>query len=52
VHGLGIGGADAARGWVRTVDAGCALAVVAAVAVRARARHQDTAARRVEVGTR
>jgi predicted ferric reductase len=52
VHGLGIGGADAARGWVRTVDAGCALAVVAAVAIRARARHQDTAARRVEVGTR
>ena len=52
VHGLGIGGADAALGWVRTVDAGCALAVAAAVVVRMRARHQDTEARRVEVGLR
>ena len=52
VHGLGTGGADASLGWVRTVDAGCALAVAAAVVVRMRARHQDTEARRVEVGPR
>jgi methionine sulfoxide reductase heme-binding subunit len=52
VHGLGIGGADGNRGWVRAVDAGCALAVVAAVIVRMRARHQDTEARRAEVGLR
>jgi len=52
VHGLGIGGADASLGWVRTIDAGCALAVAAAVVVRMRARHQDTEARRVEVGLR
>ncbi len=50
VHGLGIGGADSARGWIRIVDAVCALAVLAAVVVRARARHQDTEARRAEVG--
>ena len=49
-HGLGSGGADSDRGWVRTIDAGCALAVVAAVVLRARARHPDTAARRVEAG--
>jgi len=52
VHGLGTGGADASLGWMRTVDAGCALAVAAAVVVRMRARHQDTEARRVEVGRR
>ena len=52
VHALGIGGADAARGWVRTIDTGCALAVALAVVVRVRARHQDTEARRVEVGSR
>lgn len=49
-HALGIGGADAARGWVQTLDAACALTVVAAVVVRVRARHQDTEARRTEVG--
>ena len=51
-HGLGIGGADGKRGWVQAVDAACALAVAAAVVVRMWARHQDTEARRVEVGPR
>lgn len=50
VHGWGIGGGDSARDWVRAVDAVCALAVLAAVVVRVRARHPDTEARRVEIG--
>ena len=36
----------ASLGWVRAVDAACALAVAAAVVVRLRARHPDTDARR------
>ena len=45
-HGLGIGGADSTRGWVQVIDGGCALVVVAAVAIRVRARHPDTELRR------
>jgi methionine sulfoxide reductase heme-binding subunit len=45
-HGLGLGGPDSALGWVRAVDAACALALLAAVAARLRSRHPDTVARR------
>ena len=47
VHGLGLGGSDSRLGWVRAIDAACALAVAGAVVARLRAHHPDTDARRV-----
>jgi len=52
VHGWGIGGVDSARGWVLAVDGICVLAVVAAITVRALARHPDTEARQTVVELR
>ncbi|HVV19040.1 MAG TPA: ferric reductase-like transmembrane domain-containing protein [Pseudonocardiaceae bacterium] len=46
IHGFAIGGADSRLGWVRILTLVCLLAVVAAVAWRATARHPDTEARR------
>ena len=46
-HGLGIGGADSARGWVQVIDGGCALVVAIAVVIRLRVRHPDTEVRRM-----
>jgi methionine sulfoxide reductase heme-binding subunit len=52
-HGLGIGGADSELGWVRTVYAGCAVAVAVALARRLLASDPDRDARRaVEAGRR
>lgn len=45
IHGLGIGGADTRLGWVLLFNAGCVLAVAAAVGWRLRASHPDTLAR-------
>jgi sulfoxide reductase heme-binding subunit YedZ len=45
-HGLGIGGIDSTLGWVQAIDAGCVVAVGAAVVRRLRVRDPDREARR------
>jgi predicted ferric reductase len=45
VHGIGIGGADSRIPWVLAIDAGCVVAVLAAVGWRVAVRHPDTAVR-------
>lgn len=46
IHGFEIGGADSRLAWVQVLTVVCLVAVIAAVAWRAVARHPDTEARR------